>query len=116
MKQNFLTVPTAVSSFYQGPTSVVKAHEPVLGPAAPSLFVFHLPPDATESTLRVLFEPYGSLTSVRILPGKGYGFVNFECAHSAVTAIHALNGFKLGNKHLKVEFKKPSVIAPKVEC
>jgi RNA recognition motif-containing protein len=81
---------------------------PARSVTAPSLFVFHLPPDATESTLRVLFEPYGPVSSVRVLPGKGYGFVNFEDVQSAITAIHALNGFKLGNKHLKVEFKKPT--------
>ena len=108
MKQNFLTVPTAVPAFFQAP--VVK--EQTAAAAAPSLFVFHLPPDATESTLRVLFEPYGSLASVRVLPGKGYGFVNFDHVQAAVTAIHALNGFKLGNKHLKVEFKKPTPTTP----
>lgn len=76
--------------------------------SAPSLFVFHLPSDATESSLRQLFETYGALVSVRVLPGKGYGFVNFENVQSAIAAVNGLNGFKMGNKHLKVEFKKPS--------
>lgn len=104
MKQScFLTVPVVNPLFQQG--TEMKPSSPIIG--VPSLFVFHLPPDATESTLRVLFEPYGSIASVRVLPGKGYGFVNFEDVQAAITAIHALNGFKLGNKHLKVEFKKP---------
>jgi RNA recognition motif-containing protein len=108
MKQNFLTIPTP--NFQAAPTIVEQpVNTPSSATAAPSLFVFHLPCDATEGTLRVLFEPYGSLTSVRVLPGKGYGFVNFESVQSAITAIHALNGFKLGNKHLKVEFKKPTI-------
>lgn len=98
MKQNFLTMP--VPYYMQEPAKPAAS--------APSLFVFHLPPDATESTLRVLFEPYGALSSVRVLPGKGYGFVNYDSGQSAITAIHGLNGFKLGNKHLKVEFKKPA--------
>ena len=101
-QQNFLTVPISPS------TQLIQSRPG----NAPSLFVFHLPPDANESTLRVLFEPYGPVSSVRVLPGKGYGFVNFEDVHSAITAINALNGFKLGSKHLKVEFKKPPTPAP----
>lgn len=81
---------------------------PSITPSTPSLFVFHLPADANESTLRILFEPYGSLSSVRVLPGKGYGFVNFDSTSAAVAAVNALNGFRIGNKHLKVEFKKSS--------
>ena len=34
--------------------------------------------------------------------------MNYDSVQSAITAIHGLNGFKLGNKHLKVEFKKPA--------
>ncbi|KAF4710406.1 hypothetical protein FOZ62_021172, partial [Perkinsus olseni] len=44
-------------------------------PAA--LFIFHLPPECDDSTLRVLFEQYGQLDSVKVVVGKGYGFVNF---------------------------------------
>jgi hypothetical protein len=80
--------------------------------SAPSLFVFHLPSDATETTLRTLFEPYGPLTSVRVLTGKGYGFVNYESVPSAIAAVNGMNGFRIGNKHLKVEFKKPSTSPP----
>jgi RNA recognition motif-containing protein len=115
MKQhNFLSIPMQTSTpVYGTKTPSSQPMTPNIG-TAPSLFVFHLPPDATESTLRVLFEPYGAVSSVRVLPGKGYGFVNFENVQSAITAIHALNGFKLGNKHLKVEFKKPATSAPTV--
>ena len=82
--------------------------------SAPSLFVFHLPADASETTLRTLFEPYGALASVRVLTGKGYGFVNYETVQSAIAAVNGLNGFRIGNKHLKVEFKKPSTSPPTV--
>ena len=115
MKQhNFLSIPMQTSTpVYSMKKPLSQPMTPTIG-TAPSLFVFHLPPDATESPLRVLFEPYGAVSSVRVLPGKGYGFVNFENVQSAITAIHALNGFKLGNKHLKVEFKKPATSAPTV--
>ncbi|KAF4661506.1 hypothetical protein FOZ61_003156 [Perkinsus olseni] len=73
-------------------------------PAA--LFIFHLPPECDDSTLRVLFEQYGQLDSVKVVVGKGYGFVNFVDWDCAQRAVDALNGFKLGSKRLKVEFKK----------
>ena len=51
----------------------------VSGGAGPfSLFVFHLPPEADDTTLRVLFEPFGYVESVKVVKGKGFGFVNFE--------------------------------------
>jgi len=87
---------------------------PTPSSAPPSLFVFHLPSDATEATLRTLFEPYGALASVRVLAGKGYGFVNYESVQSAVSAVNGMNGFRIGNKHLKVEFKKPATSPPTV--
>ena len=90
------------------------ASVPSTSSAPPSLFVFHLPSDASETTLRTLFEPYGALASVRVLTGKGYGFVNYESVQSAIAAVNGMNGFRIGNKHLKVEFKKPSTSPPTV--
>jgi RNA recognition motif-containing protein len=43
-----------------------------------SLFVFHLPPEADDIALRALFEPFGYVESVKVVRGKGFGFVNFE--------------------------------------
>jgi RNA recognition motif-containing protein len=85
--------------------------------SVPSLFVFHLPAETTESQLQALFEPFGSISSVRVLAGKGYGFVNYQKIDSAMASVNAMNGFKIGNKHLKVEFKKPvspATAAPKI--
>ncbi len=81
---------------------------PVVSETVPSLFVFHLPAETTEAQLQALFEPYGSIGSVRVLAGKGYGFVNFQKLESALAAVSGMNGYKVGNKHLKVEFKKPT--------
>ena len=104
MKQNDF------SAIYSQPIRMPST--PSLATATTSLFVFHLPPDANESTLRVLFEPFGSLVSVRVLPGKGYGFVNFDSVSAAMSAVTALNGYRIGSKHLKVEFKKSSPTTP----
>lgn len=80
-----------------------------------SLFVFHLPPDATESLLKDLFGPFatnGPLESCKVVvdkatgAGKGFGFVNFANRIDAQAAIDMMNGYQLRNKYLKVSFKK----------
>ena len=40
---------------------------------------------------------------------KGFGFVSFDSAVAAETAIATMNGFQIGNKRLKVQHKR---IAP----
>ncbi len=75
--------------------------------ATTSLFVFHLPIDTTDRILETLFSPFGKLVSVKAVPGKGYGFVNYEDPQAASLAVSNLNGFKISaNKYLKVEYKK----------
>lgn len=62
--------------------------------------------------LFTLFSGCGSVLSVRIitdtntLQSKGYGFVNMATHAEAQYAIQFLNGHRIGNKYLKVSFKK----------
>ncbi len=44
--------------------------------------------------LRALFLPYGRLESVKVVPGKGFGFVNYERYEDAMRAVKQLNGFR----------------------
>jgi hypothetical protein len=75
------------------------------------LFVYHLPLEATESTLFQLFSSFGEVASAKVMRdlltgrSKGYGFVNMATEQQAVAAIHGLNGFNLGTKFIKVSFK-----------
>ncbi|MDD1728917.1 MAG: RNA-binding protein [Methanospirillum sp.] len=39
------------------------------------LFIGNLHYSVTEDQLRALFAPYGNLISVKVMPGKGYGFI-----------------------------------------
>jgi RNA recognition motif-containing protein len=77
----------------------------------PNLFVFHLPSDMHDDTLRTLFEKFGEIESVKVIydpvtnASKGYGFVKYKHMSDAVKAIAEMNGFKIGRKHLKVSFK-----------
>ena len=87
-------------------------HRPPLERPGICLFVFHLPPDLSDSTLHALFAPFGPVLSCKVITNpqtgasKGYGFVNFATMEAARAAIGGLNGFKLGTKFLKVQFKK----------
>jgi len=76
------------------------------------LFVYHLPPDATEQSVFALFTAYGTVCSVKIMKDlrtgqhKGFGFVNMLTMEQATLAIERLNGVQMGMKNLKVELKK----------
>lgn len=77
-----------------------------------NLFVFHLPPSIDDQGLWRLFSPFGQLDSVKVIcdrtmhKSKGYGFVKYIRLADAMTAVAAMNGFPLENKHLKVTFKQ----------
>lgn len=77
-----------------------------------ALFVFHLPSDVDENTLQDLFQLYGPVTKVTIMKdlatgrSKGFGFVNMALRMDAENAVQYLNGHSLGNKYLKVSWKK----------
>ena len=76
------------------------------------LFVYHLPLEATETTLYALFGSFGVVTSAKVMRdlltgrSKGFGFVNMLDNAQAQLAIAALNGSALGNKFLKVAYKR----------
>jgi RNA recognition motif-containing protein len=47
------------------------------------LFIGNLHYSVTEEQLRNLFAPYGNLVSVKVMPGKGYGFIELETPEQA---------------------------------
>ena len=75
------------------------------------LFIFHLPNEYGDEELEKLFLPFGKIVSSSVFMdndngrSKGFGFVSFDNPSSAREAIKALNGCKVGEKWLKVEFK-----------
>ena len=70
------------------------------------IYVGNLPFSATEDTLRALFEPHGSVTSVSLVSDRetgrprGFGFVEMETG--ADEAIAALDGKDLHGQPLRV--------------
>jgi cold-inducible RNA-binding protein len=76
------------------------------------LYVGNLPYSMNETSLRSLFESYGSVESASIISdrdtgsSKGFGFVEMSNA-DAQKAMSALDGFQLEGRSLKVNEARP---------
>jgi RNA recognition motif-containing protein len=77
------------------------------------LYIGNLPPEASEASVRSLFEAFGTVRSIDlahdIFTGKckGFGFIEME-GHEARAAQAALDGRSQdGGDFLKVRFERP---------
>eukprot|EP01095_Lingulamoeba_sp_RSL-Kostka_P008662 TRINITY_DN2936_c0_g3_i1.p1 TRINITY_DN2936_c0_g3~~TRINITY_DN2936_c0_g3_i1.p1 ORF type:complete len:464 (-),score=205.27 TRINITY_DN2936_c0_g3_i1:176-1567(-) len=77
-----------------------------------NLFIYHLPEDMNDATLYQLFTSFGAIESAKAIVDpttgkcKGYGFVKMVNLQDAFKAVQSMNGYQVGNKYLKVSFKK----------
>ena len=77
------------------------------------IFVGNLAFTATEQDLRQLFEPYGTVATVRIMTdretgrSRGFGFVEMPDGQAAQRAMDALNGMSLAGRALTVNEARP---------
>ncbi|XP_048441671.1 zinc finger CCCH domain-containing protein 25-like isoform X2 [Pyrus x bretschneideri] len=72
-----------------------------------SVYVGGLPYDATEETVRRVFELYGNVIAVKIINdatarGKCYGFVTFRNPRSAILAINEMDGRTVDGRVIRV--------------
>ena len=78
-----------------------------------NIFVGNLSFDATENSLRSMFEAYGSVDKVSIITdrdtgrAKGFGFVEMSANAEADRAIAELNGRDLDGRALNVNEARP---------
>jgi cold-inducible RNA-binding protein len=78
-----------------------------------NIFVGNLSFDATEDTVRSLFETYGAVDKVNIVTdrdtgrARGFGFVEMSVNAEADRAIDGLNGRELGGRALNVNEARP---------
>lgn len=84
-------------------------------PLSSSLYIKNLPPDADKLFLYENFATYGAILSVKVLHDpqtgqcRGVGFVNYSDHQSAVRAIQALHGTKVGDRLLHVSLQAPRI-------
>jgi len=78
-----------------------------------NIFVGNLDFAATESSVRTLFEPYGSVDRVNVVTdrdtgrSRGFAFVEMGDATQADQAIAALNGHDLNGRALNINEARP---------
>ncbi len=77
------------------------------------IFVGNLDFGATDSSVRSLFAPYGSVESVSVVTdrdtgrSRGFAFVEMSDSAEAERAISALNGFNVDGRSLNVNEARP---------
>jgi hypothetical protein len=91
-------------SFAKNPGRPIVNSDNRENPGGVTLFVFYIPNDMTNHDLHELFKVHGNILSVSIKTeedtgrGKGFGFVSFESAESAASAIQHLNGYQVSRR------------------
>ncbi|HQL83920.1 MAG TPA: RNA-binding protein, partial [Spirochaetota bacterium] len=71
------------------------------------LFVGNLSYTVSEEQLKQLFATHGTVTDVRIIGDKGFGFVEMSSQSEAETAKDALDGFNFEGRNIRVDEAKP---------
>ncbi|MGA1868320.1 MAG: RNA recognition motif domain-containing protein [bacterium] len=71
------------------------------------LYVGNLNYTVTNQQLEELFATYGEIRHVKIIEGKGFGFVEMADADAAENAKNALNNIKFEGRIIKVDKARP---------
>jgi RNA recognition motif-containing protein len=75
--------------------------------SAAKLYVGNLNYRTTEDKLKELFSQYGEVSSVNVLQGRGFGFVEMGTQESAVDAKTKLNGTEFDGRRIIVNEARP---------
>jgi RNA recognition motif-containing protein len=77
------------------------------------LYVGNLSYSVTGERLRELFAGYGEVGEVRIIEGKGFGFVEMASREDAEKAKQALNGMDFEGRTLRIDDARPQKEKPR---
>ncbi|MDY6985416.1 MAG: RNA-binding protein [Candidatus Thermoplasmatota archaeon] len=72
------------------------------------LYIGNLSYSATNDELRQLFASYGNVKEVKVIQGRGFGFVEMESEEEAKKAMEALNGKDFKGRSLKIDEARES--------
>ena len=75
--------------------------------ASKTLYVGNLNYNTMEQPLAELFATQGHVVDVRIMMGKGFGFVEMATEEDASRAMEALNGVHLEGRTIRVDEARP---------
>ncbi len=71
------------------------------------LYVGNLKYQVSENDLEVLFGNYGTVQSVKVIEGKGFGFVEMGSSEEAESAMEDLNGTDFQGRTLRIDEARP---------
>jgi RNA recognition motif-containing protein len=71
------------------------------------LYVGNLSYSVGNDQLQELFANYGEVKEVRLIEGKGFGFVEMASSEDALKAKEALDGSELEGRTMKVDEARP---------
>ena len=74
-----------------------------------TLYVGNLKYSVTNNQLKELFSTYGEVRSVKIIEGKGFGFVEMSSPGEAEKAMNDLNDTDFEDRPLKISEARPFV-------
>lgn len=74
---------------------------------ATKLYVGNLNYGVTNQELKDLFASYGEVKEVKVIQGKGFGFLEMSSQVEAETARKALDGYELKGLKLQVQPARP---------
>lgn len=72
-----------------------------------NIYVGNLNPSTTGDSLRATFEPFGKVSAVNIIAGRGFGFVEMASDSEGNAAIDGLKGKSLDGNALTVNEARP---------
>lgn len=77
------------------------------------LFVGNLSYSTDETELNELFAKHGTVQSVKIIPNKGFGFVEMSSLAEAEAAMKALNLTSVSGRNISVNEARPQKERPR---
>ena len=73
-----------------------------------NIYVSGFPPGMTEHDVGPFFVEFGELSSVKVLPGRGVGFIHYAHPNAAEAAMRRMQGAMIGGAPVKLAFAKLS--------